>query len=127
MTNGSTLPDTFFPFIGLVWLAVLVTMGSRSIVAALIAGVASFVMPGIFSTYLPTNLGDVPTILFGLGAVGLATHPEGVVAQTGDNILKLVGLMRRRTHRVPPDKQTGPESPAATVSGPAATTAGRRA
>jgi branched-chain amino acid transport system permease protein len=93
MNFQSTLPESFNPFAGLVWLAILVTMGSRSILAALIAGVMFFVMPGLFSTYLPSDLANVPIILFGLGAIGLATHPEGAVAQTGNN---LAGLFTRR-------------------------------
>jgi branched-chain amino acid transport system permease protein len=95
MNFGSTLPDFFNPFAGLVWLAVLVTMGSRSIIAALIAGVMFFVMPGVFSTYVSSDFADVPIILFGLGAIGLATHPEGVVAQTGNNLLRLFSRRAR--------------------------------
>ncbi|MER7687217.1 ABC transporter permease [Streptomyces sp. NPDC097610] len=97
MNFQSTLPDSFHPSLGLVWLAVLVTMGSRSIVAALIAGVLLYVMPGVFSSYLPGDFADVPTILFGLGAIGLATHPEGVVAQTGANLAR---LFARHTEQV---------------------------
>ena len=94
MNFGSTLPDFFNPFAGLLWLAVLVAMGSRSIIAALIAGVTLFVMPGIFSTYVPTEFADVPTILFGLGALGLALHPEGVVTQTANNVSGLIARLR---------------------------------
>ncbi|MFE6820890.1 hypothetical protein [Streptomyces sp. NPDC057690] len=97
MNFQSTLPDSFHPSLGLVWLAVLVTMGSRSIVAALLAGILLYVMPGVFSSYVPSDFAEVPVILFGLGAVGLATHPEGVVAQTGRNI---AGLFARRTQLV---------------------------
>jgi branched-chain amino acid transport system permease protein len=132
MTNGSTLPDTFAPFGGLVWLAVLVTMGSRSVIAALIAGVFFFVMPGVFATYLPSNLGDVPTIFFGLGAVGLATHPEGVVAQTGNSLARLFGFLRRRSEPSVPSSErpaTGRDDevtpPAAQIKAP--TTASRQA
>ena len=94
MNFGSTLPDFFNPAAGLVWLAILVTMGSRGIIAALIAGVTFFVMPGLFSTYVPSEFADIPIILFGLGAVGLAVHPEGVVTQTANNISRLVSRLR---------------------------------
>ncbi|WP_409332514.1 ABC transporter permease subunit [Trujillonella humicola] len=90
MNAGSTLPGSFNPTFGLIWLAVLVTMGARSIVAALIAGIMFIVMPQVFSTYVSHDFADVPVILFGLGALGLALHPEGVVAQTGNNIMSLV-------------------------------------
>jgi branched-chain amino acid transport system permease protein len=91
MNAGSTLPDSFNPAGGLVWLAVLVTMGARSNIAALIAGVMFVVMPQVFATYVDSAYADVPVILFGLGALGLALHPEGVVAQTGNNIMRLFG------------------------------------
>lgn len=113
MWNQTTLPESFHPSIGLIWLAVLVTMGARSNIAALVAGLMFTLMPQIFQTYISTDLGDVPTILFGLGALGLALHPEGVVAQTGNNIMRLFG--RRKpdpSAPVPPGTPgaSGPES-----------------
>jgi branched-chain amino acid transport system permease protein len=76
--NTDTL--TYTTFGGLVWLAVLVTVGVRSLTAALIAGLAFMLLPAVFSTYLSTSWLQVPALLFGLGAVGLAVNPEGVVA-----------------------------------------------
>ncbi|SHM64075.1 ABC transporter permease subunit [Cryptosporangium aurantiacum] len=99
MNFQSSLPDSFAPFLGLVWLAVLVTLGSRSIMAALAAGLLFYLMPGLFSTYLPSDLAGVPVILFGLGAIALANHPEGAVAQNGAAIARLVA--RFRTGRTP--------------------------
>lgn len=83
LTFQSTLPDSFDPFVGLVWLSVLVTMGSRSIMAALVAGIFFTLLPAVFASYLPSSLGDVPVLLFGLGAVMLAKNPEGVVPMHG--------------------------------------------
>ncbi|RBY85860.1 ABC transporter permease [Blastococcus sp. TF02A-26] len=103
MSNGSTLPDSFDPAGGLVWLAVLVTMGARSNIAALIAGVMFIMMPQVFQTYVDHDYADIPIILFGLGALGLALHPEGVVAQTGNNIMSLV---RKITGRRGSDGET---------------------
>lgn len=96
MNFQSTLPDSFNPFAGLVWLAVLVTMGSRSIMAALVAGLLFYVMPGIFTTYLVTDFAQVPTILFGLGAIALANHPEGVIAQHSQALTTFLGWLRAR-------------------------------
>lgn len=95
MNFQSTLPDSFNPFLGLIWLAVLVAIGSRSIVAALVAGLLFYLMPGIFATYLPTSLAEVPVILFGLGAIAVARNPEGAIVQTCDEIVHLVGRIRR--------------------------------
>jgi branched-chain amino acid transport system permease protein len=99
MNYQSTLPDSFNPFAGLVWLAVLVTIGARSIMAALLAGLLFTLMPGIFASYVPTGVAPVPTVLFGLGALALARNPEGVVAQNGAAIAAL--LARRRDREAP--------------------------
>jgi branched-chain amino acid transport system permease protein len=82
MWNGTALPDSFHTFQGLIWLAVLVTIGLRSITAAALAGLAFTMLPNVFTTYLPSNpqWAYVPALLFGLGAVGAAVNPEGVVA-----------------------------------------------
>jgi branched-chain amino acid transport system permease protein len=77
------LPSEFSTFAGVVWLAVLVTIGVRSNAAALIAGAAFVMMPAISQAYLPVWTGNVPPILFGLGAIGAAKYPEGTVAQVG--------------------------------------------
>ncbi|MFE9924552.1 ABC transporter permease [Streptomyces sp. NPDC005774] len=76
----SALPDAFNPFTGLVWLAVLVTVGARSVIGALVAGLAYAMLPSVFQTYLPIRWAEVPVILFGLGAVMLARNPDGVIA-----------------------------------------------
>jgi branched-chain amino acid transport system permease protein len=81
MYDLSTDPITYGTFNGLIWLAVLVTVGLRSLTAALIAGLSFMLLPAVFATYVG---GDgwlqVPSVLFGLGAIALATNPEGVVA-----------------------------------------------
>jgi branched-chain amino acid transport system permease protein len=79
-------PQSFATFAGLVWLAVVVTMGVRSITAAALAGLAFALLPGVFQTYVPAQWGEVPALLFGLGAVMVARHPEGVVAYNGKQV-----------------------------------------
>ncbi len=108
MNYQSTLPDSFNPFAGLVWLAILVTIGARSIMSALLAGLLFTVMPGIFSTYFPADLAPVPTVLFGLGALALARNPEGVVAQNG---AALSAFVARRQNRGASDVPGPPELP----------------
>lgn len=88
MNNQTTLPEFFAPFNGLVWLAILMTLGARSVMAALVTGLMYYLMPALFHQFLPSSFGDVPIIMFGLGAVALATHPEGAFAQMAGNITK---------------------------------------
>jgi branched-chain amino acid transport system permease protein len=80
LNYGYALPTTFLTFGGLVWLAVFVTVGLRSITAAVIAGVTFTLLPGLFQTYLPVTWGNIPTLLFGLGAIQVARNPDGQLA-----------------------------------------------
>jgi branched-chain amino acid transport system permease protein len=77
--NGAALPTSYQTLYGLVWLAVIVTMGVRSNNAAVAGGLAFVFMPQIFSLYLPISWQPVPTVLFGLGAILVAKNPDGVV------------------------------------------------
>ena len=83
---GIAQPLSYDTFAGLVWLAVVVTLGVRSISAAAIAGLVLPLSQGVVATYLPTRWGEVPAILFGLGAIAVAQHPEGAVLQNGAQI-----------------------------------------
>ncbi|WP_208027021.1 ABC transporter permease [Rhabdothermincola sediminis] len=71
----------FTYFFGLVWVVLVVTLGSRSIQAAITAGVAFMVFPrllelaGVSQSFSQ----GIAFILFGLGAVTYAKHPEGIV------------------------------------------------
>jgi branched-chain amino acid transport system permease protein len=81
--NNNALPSSFATLGGLVWLAVLVTVGVRSNVAAAVAGVGFALIPALFVNYLPVSVAEVPTALFGLGAILVTRNPDGVVAMHG--------------------------------------------
>ena len=110
-------PSSFSTFAGLVWLAVVVTLGIRSITAAVLGGLAFSLLPGVLQTYVPARWGEVPAILFGLGAIGIARNPEGAVVQTGRQVRGLIARdsfhtasrsvsSRRRSTRWPPPSRT---------------------
>jgi branched-chain amino acid transport system permease protein len=107
---GSTSPSTFTTFGGLVWLAVFVTIGLRSITAAVLAGIAFTLMPGVFQTYLSSSWGNIPTILFGLGAIAVAKNPEGQVAMNVRQVQDLIAR-RRGSKQSPELDQDGLTSP----------------
>jgi len=109
----AAIPDSYATFSGLIWLAVLVTVGVRSISAALIAGVLFSILPQVFLTYLPTSWGELPPALFGLGAVLVARNPEGTVAM---HARQLQHLLSRRAG--------GPAPQPALVPGTGGTAAG---
>ena len=83
-------PQSYETFAGLVWLAVVVTLGVRSITGAALSGLSFALLPGVFQTYVPTRWGAVPVVLFGLGAISVARHPEGVVSRNGRQLRQLL-------------------------------------
>ena len=92
--TGVALPQSFDAIVGLTWFAVVITNGRRSNNAALAAGLFFTLIPQLFATYLPTSLGQLPTLLFGAGAVLLARNPDGVITMNGR---QLTALARRLT------------------------------
>lgn len=147
MTIGRATPSSFNVLIGIVWLAIVVTWGVRSVVGALLAGIIFAVVPQQLSLLLvlvllftafgilgnlvvtrrirhpigmvvavvvvivaaigtsklidvevPDNWVDVPTLLFGLGAVFLASEPRGALFNMVNRI-RLRGL-QHETRRI---------------------------
>jgi branched-chain amino acid transport system permease protein len=82
-------PSEFETFAGIVWLAVLVTIGVRSVAAALVAGLALVMLPALSQAYLPTWTANVLPVLFGLGAVSAARYPDGVLAEQSRRLRRL--------------------------------------
>jgi branched-chain amino acid transport system permease protein len=117
LSLGSALAANYSTLTGLVWLAVLVTLGIRSNIAALFAGLSSTIVPGLALVYLPKAWGNVPPVLFGLGAVAVAKNPDGTLAMQARHIKgvydKVAGKVKRpgastgATAPVP-DRATGP-------------------
>jgi branched-chain amino acid transport system permease protein len=91
LQENQALPADYVTLIGLVWLAVLVTFGVRSNIAALLAAFLFTMSPTFNTTILPdwldsigihlddTLLAVLPIIGFGVGAILLAKNPEGTV------------------------------------------------
>jgi len=80
----SAQPANFATFLGVIWLAALVTIGIRSNAAALVAGLTFTMLPALALAYLPSWTGQLPPILFGLGAIGVAKFPDGSLEQSGE-------------------------------------------
>jgi branched-chain amino acid transport system permease protein len=67
----------------------------RTSVGPLLAGILYAVIPELIGTWsLPEWVGQLPPLLFGLGAIGLAREPRGVVAQTSDQWVRLAQRLR---------------------------------
>jgi branched-chain amino acid transport system permease protein len=106
VTLGTALPGNYDTLGGVVWFAVLVTIGIRSNFAALLAGLSFTVLPGIASEYLPMWFGQLPPILFGLGAIFVARNPDGVLTENARQLNALIG--RVRGFRRPPEDELPP-------------------
>ncbi len=133
VSHKQAIPLDYVTLIGLVWLAVLVTFGVRSNIAALLAGCLFVISPAIFQTLLKlsSTWALVPTLLFGLGAIALAKNPEGTVHMWAMGFQRQVHRMSgaravpaatahagRHDHRLqpPPDKPVAePEEETAEV------------
>jgi branched-chain amino acid transport system permease protein len=109
VTQNVALPANYATLAGIVWFAVLVTIGVRSNTAALIAGLTFTLIPGLVLAYLPTWFGQVPPILFGLGAIAVAQNPDGTLATQARQIRSLSSRIRtRRAGSVPPPSPDAP-------------------
>jgi branched-chain amino acid transport system permease protein len=100
---GLAAPSQYSTIQGFVFLAVLVSLGIRSTVAALLAGLAFTVSPALADIYLPHWFGEVPAILFGLGAILVAKYPEGSLTENVRQVrtLRLRLRARREQGRAP--------------------------
>jgi ABC-type branched-subunit amino acid transport system permease subunit len=128
-------------FLGLVWVAVLVTMGVRSLAAAFVASISFYAMPKILNTLfsMPGNyLADNPDVsgfartvldtvdpawaaplafaLFGLGALTYARHPEGILQhQTTQSVNAILRWTGRHPDAAPPVVLAAPSGATAAV------------
>jgi ABC-type branched-subunit amino acid transport system ATPase component/branched-subunit amino acid ABC-type transport system permease component len=111
--------------VGLVWLAVVVTFGVRRPAGALLAGLAFSLGSEVFArittwstaVHAATQSPYFLPILFGLGAIGLARDPDGILARGARrNAERLAG---RRARRASGPAETGPTAQATVTAVPA--------
>ncbi len=108
---GAANMNQFDALLGAVWLAVVVTWGVRSITGALLAGLSFTIIPQLVTDHFSGRWLNLPTLLFGLGAIALAREPRG--------ILFAFATRRRERRRRRADGQSGP---AGSIPEPAAAT-----
>jgi len=91
---------------GLVWLAVVVLIGIRSYSAAVVAGIVYTVFPALLAQWLPIRWGPISTVLFGIGALGLAANPRGALAMNAEHAKIAIKLVKQRLGRAEPRAET---------------------
>jgi ABC-type branched-subunit amino acid transport system permease subunit len=98
MQTGQATAALFSPFIGLFWVVLVLTLGTRSPQGAITAGMALVLMPELLKWL--GLYGGWQLILFGLGAINYAKHPEGVIEpQTRASIEFLQRQIDKRKQR----------------------------
>ncbi len=100
LAQTSVVPNEFATFLGVVWLAVLVTIGIRSTAAAMVAALSFVMLPAISQAYLPSWTANLLPVFFGLGAVSAARYPEGTLAELSRRFRG--SLLRLADHEGPP-------------------------
>jgi len=111
---------SFTYYFGLVWVVLVVTLGARSIQAAINAGVAFMLFaPLLELTGIPQDWAQsVAFILFGLGALTYARHPEGIVeANTRASVLWLLRRFGADGGTEPPSAPPTTVPPVAAATG----------
>ncbi|TYB61457.1 ATP-binding cassette domain-containing protein [Nonomuraea sp. PA05] len=103
ISKGSITATDLPAFAGFVWLAVVVLQGVRRIGGAVLGGLIAVAVPEVLSTWDVSA--HVGAILFGLGGMILAKHPDGVLAQVAE---------LRHSRAKPPagESPAGPREPA---------------
>jgi ABC-type branched-subunit amino acid transport system ATPase component/branched-subunit amino acid ABC-type transport system permease component len=82
ITKGSITATDLPAFSGFVWLAIVVLQGVRRIGGAVLGGLIAVVVPELLATWDVSA--HVGAILFGLGGMILAKHPDGVLTQMAE-------------------------------------------
>ena len=90
-------PGAYPPITGLLWVAVGATFGLRRASGAYVAGLVTVLFPVLFG-YV-TSSAQIPAILFGLGAIGLAQNPDGALPQLQQQFAALIGRVRGKAAR----------------------------
>ncbi|MEU6793725.1 ATP-binding cassette domain-containing protein [Nonomuraea wenchangensis] len=100
VAKGSITATDLPAFSGFVWLAIVVLQGVRRIGGAVLGGLIAVAVPELLATWDVSA--HVGAILFGLGGMILAKHPDGVLTQLAE-----------ARHRRPPatEPATGPPVP----------------
>ena len=99
------------------WLAVVVSLGVRTSVGPLLAGMAFMVFPELISTWhWPHWALQLPPLMFGLGAIGLAREPRGAVAQVSNDWIRLAQKIKSKLAPPPAPQPQEASASAAAVS-----------
>ena len=87
----------YAPFFGLVWLVLVVTISARTVEGAVVAGFALALFPELLKE-VGVSL-EWQYVLFGLGALTYARHPEGILEAQKRQVIGAVQRLIDRRNR----------------------------
>jgi ABC-type branched-subunit amino acid transport system permease subunit len=92
---GRVSPGDFNVFVGLFWVVIVVTLGPRTVEGAFVGGLTVVLFPELLDGLgVP---GAMAFVLFGLGAITFARHPEGIVEANKRSVTRWVNRAMPRT------------------------------
>jgi ABC-type branched-subunit amino acid transport system permease subunit len=97
--QGTVSPGDFNSLLSLVFMVVVVTTGVYTVEGAIEAGMAYVILYQLLD-YLPSQWRNLFPILFGVGAVTYALHPEGIVEWQKRRAVELLVATRKPTQAV---------------------------
>jgi branched-chain amino acid transport system permease protein len=92
----NALPSDYNALIGIVWLAIVVTLGVRSAVGALIAGVLFPVFGQLVGDWFGAHYSLLTPVVFGAGAIILAREPRGLLTFHRERLRSGLDRLRAR-------------------------------
>jgi len=127
--EGRVNYDTNFNYyFGLVWVVIVVSLGARSVQAAINAGLSFILFPPLLNQLLqsqrfvtienPQTLSQsIAFILFGFGAITYAKHPEGIIESQTRRSIEWINRLGERRRAGSNGDAGGPMSPSRSGSG----------
>ncbi len=97
--QGTVSPNDFNSLLSLVFMVVVVTTGVYTVEGAIEAGMSYVILYQLLD-YLPSQWRDLFPILFGVGAITYALHPEGVVEWQKRRLIERVVAWRQHPQAV---------------------------
>jgi len=102
----------------LVWVVAVITTGAMTIEGAIQAGIGFAVFQQILNLYVPTRFNGIEAILFAVGTLTYARHPEGIVefqkTRWMNRIAKMFQRYDERRGRATSEPAGAPSATAAT-------------
>jgi ABC-type branched-subunit amino acid transport system permease subunit len=101
----------------LVWVVAVITTGAMTLEGAIQAGMGLAVFQQILNLYVPARFTGIEFVLFAVGTLTYAQHPEGIVEYQKTRWMNRIAKLFQRY-----DERRGRATPGTTVSTPGSTT-----